>query len=108
MNHEERKGQNEVWFRELNEKLESRASKRPDAELSFEIVCECSRTECTDRIRISYRAYEAVRDNATLFILTPGHADATVEKVISRRDSYDVVQKMGDAALTALIDDPRS
>jgi hypothetical protein len=100
-------GQNEVFFRELNEKLERRALDRAGGDARFEIVCECDREECTERIPISLAAYETVRSGPADFIVAPGHADATVEWTRVRTSRYDVVTKLGEAALLAELEDPR-
>ena len=108
MGREVRKGQNEVWFRELNEKLEQRALTKVAVDELFEIVCECDREECTDRIGISVSEYEAVRVSATHFITAPGHYDPQVETLVdSSTEQYNVVSKIGEAALVAEDENPR-
>jgi hypothetical protein len=108
MTREARKGQNEAWFRDLNERLESRALSKPGNDELFEIVCECSREECTERISITIPVYESVRQAPTAFIIVPGHGDPTTERVVSSSQAYDLVEKLGDAAVVAQIEDPRS
>jgi hypothetical protein len=103
---ESRLGQNEVFFRELNEKLEQRALDRVGGDACFEIVCECDREECTERIAISVAAYEAVRRASADFIVVPGHADASVEWTRARTSRYEVVTKLGEAALVAEAEKP--
>lgn len=88
-----RKGTNEDEFRHLNEQLEERARTKSGREGRFEIVCECNREECTSRITISFPDYEAVRATPTAFIVLPGHADLTCERITSSTDTYDVVEK---------------
>ena len=108
MDREARKGQNEAWFRELNERLEHRAlAKRPIGE-TFEIVCECDREDCTERISISFDQYEDVRASATTFIVAPGHTDPEVEDVVRRAGTYEVIDKSGEAALVAVEENPRA
>jgi len=102
-----RKGQNESWFRELNEKLEQRALTRLAVDKVFEIVCECDREDCTDRIGVRLSDYEAVRASATDFITARGHRDPRVERLVSHTDTYDVVSKTGEAALVAKNENPR-
>jgi hypothetical protein len=97
---------NESWFRSLNERLEERAVDDGPAR-RFDIVCECAREECTARIGISVPGYEAVRSDATAFIVVPGHTDPSIERVVSANDAYAVVVKIGEAALVAEIENPR-
>jgi hypothetical protein len=103
-----RKAQNEVWFREVNERLEARAIERGADEASFEIVCECSREECTERLCISYVTYECVRENPTYFILASDHRDPAIERLLSEHNGYEIVEKTGPSAIVANNDDPRA
>lgn len=105
---EARMGQNEAWFRELNERLEQRALERRDSQVLFRIVCECDREVCTEQIEITIGDYEAARRSSTAFIIVPGHADLSFERIISiRAERYEIVEKLGDAALVAEAEDPR-
>jgi hypothetical protein len=104
-----RKAQNEVWFRELNERLETRALAQTDSdEMQFEIVCECSREECTERIRVAYGTYEHVRQHPTYFILVTGHLEPSIERLLSVHHGYEIVEKLGLSAAVANADDPRA
>ena len=103
-----RKGQNEAWFRELNERLADRAAEQTTLRNGFEVVCECSQEECTERITISIASYEAVRADAKTFLVVPSHSDPSCERVVASMDDYDVVEKFGAAGLVAEIEDPRN
>ena len=105
---ESRKGANEAWFREVNERLEDRAAGHAGSSDTFEIVCECAREECTERITVAFADYEAVRRRPTHFIIVPGHIDPTCERVDSSTGGYDIVEKFGDAARVARIENPRN
>jgi hypothetical protein len=102
-----RKGENEAWFRELNELLEERAARTNRADETFEIVCECAREECTQRIPISFAAYEAVRSESTTFVVMPGHLDPTCERMVSDYDRFQVVEKFGESGELADVENPR-
>ena len=101
-----RKGENEAFFREVNERLEDRAADATTEPL-FTAVCECSREECAERIEISFAAYEAIRSDSKTFLVAPGHSDPSCERVVSWRAGYEVVEKLGDAADVAEAEDPR-
>ncbi len=73
---DERKGENEAFFREVNERLEEHAVEKRAARGSFEIICECSLETCTQRLSVTFADYESVRADETRFILAIGHADA--------------------------------
>ncbi len=108
MTREGRKGANEAWFREVNERLEDRAAGSQVAGETFEVVCECAHEECTERISITFAAYEAVRRVPTRFVVLSGHSDPTSERVVSSTAEYEVVEKFGDAGRVARIENPRN
>lgn len=107
MTRDERKGANEGWFRDLNERLERRAAGDATIGDRFEVVCECAREECTERITISFADYERVRIDGRTFIVLPGHVDPTCERVVARREAYNLVEKFGEAGVVAEIENPR-
>jgi hypothetical protein len=103
---ETRKGANEAWFREVNERLEDRAVGRGGPSDNFEIVCECAREDCTERITIAFADYEAVRRSPTGFIVVPGHVDPDYERLAGSTGPYEIVEKFGDAGRVARIENP--
>ena|ERR1700722_11740323 len=104
---DERKGENEAFFRELNERLEHQAAAKRAANDGFEIVCECSLETCTQRLTVTFADYESVRADTTHFILASGHADHRIERVVRSAPGYEVVEKLGVAAEVAADRDPR-
>jgi hypothetical protein len=106
MNSELRRGMNESLFRLVNERLEERAvDRRP--ENTFEIVCECAREDCTLRIPILIAEYEAVRSEPTKFVVVTGHSDPAAERVVDERGGHEIVEKLGEAAIVAEVENPR-
>jgi hypothetical protein len=96
---EERRGQNEALFRQVNEHIVE-LDDRFDIGV-VEILCECSQLDCSEPLKISRSAYETVRRSGTRFILVDGHADPSIERVVGG-DSYLIVEKIGDAADAAI------
>ena len=90
---EERIGLNEAMFRDVNERI--RALNADFAEISdvVDIVCECGRIDCIERIEMPPAEYEALRSDPTLFAIVAGHEIADVEDVVARYASYHVVRK---------------
>jgi hypothetical protein len=103
-----RKGANEARFRDVNERLERRSAERVAALHEFDAICECADENCTDRITIAFDDYERIRARPTSFLVRTGHGDSEVEHVLRRRASYEVVEKIGDAAAVAELEDRRS
>jgi hypothetical protein len=73
-------------------------------------ICECSDPSCVEILRLRLSEYEAVRATPTRFISAPGHdrAAGSWAKVVERRDGYEIVEKVGDAAGVAEELDARS
>jgi hypothetical protein len=104
-----RLGRNEALFRSVNERLERLNEAFSTVTERFEIVCECAKTDCGQRIPIPVEAYECARDDPSLFLLVPGHEDANVEEVVERHETYHVVRKHDGAPREAAEEmDPRA
>ena len=99
---EKRLGLNEAIFREVNERLEGLAEHFKFGQGDpLDLVCECRKATCVERIYMSRAEYEAVRAHDTHFALYPGHAEPEIERVISSHPGYEVVAKEGPAAEVA-------
>jgi hypothetical protein len=94
----ERIGLNEALFREVNERIEGVADALSSNPESLNILCECGSASCTERITLSRADYEALRSDAQLFAVYPGHGQTTVEEVVSRHEGYEVVRKYAGLA----------
>jgi hypothetical protein len=99
---EQRLGLNEAVFREVNERIDGLARLlRWGRSEALDLVCECRRATCVQRIEMSRVEYEVLRAKDTHFALYPGHADPEIERVISSHKGYEVVAKEGPAAEVA-------
>ena len=104
---EERLAHNESLFRTLNENIVGIAATLGGEE-PYEFVCECSTSDCFERLSLTLAEYERVRQDGTHFLLAAGHEDIRIEQVIAVRDEFIVVEKDGVAGLVAGADDPRA
>lgn len=104
---EERLAKNEATFRLLNENILSIASTL-GGEAPFEFICECATSGCFERLSLTLKEYERVREDGAHFLLAPGHEDIEVEQVIAHRGAFVVVEKDGIAGLVAHHEDPRA
>jgi hypothetical protein len=95
MEREVRIARTEALFRDVNERIAETAQRFNSAETAF--VCECADPECTERVHATLDEYEQVRDDATQFMLIPGHEDTRIERVVERpRRSFAVVKKFNE------------
>lgn len=81
----------EAIFRSVNERIAESAQRFDSTEAEF--VCECEDRSCTHRLEASLDDYERVRAHPTRFLLAPGHDNELVERVVTRRRRYWVVDK---------------
>lgn len=102
-------GQNEVVFREVNERLRELGESFSLVSEVAEFVCECGNTSCTQRIQLALSEYEHVRSDPRWFVIVPGHEEPDYERVISEVAGYAIVEKLpGGPAGIAIRDDPRA
>ena len=90
-------GKNEALFREVNERIETVNEAFSNVTETFAVVCECGDSRCVEQISLAPAEYEAVRRDATKFIVRPGHDSPDVEEVVARADEYHVVKKHSGA-----------
>jgi hypothetical protein len=88
----ERRALNEALFRDVNERI-AESAERFDAERT-EFICECSDPNCTHRVSASLAEYENVRSEPTTFLLVPGHEEEDIERVVSDRGRFRIVEKV--------------
>ena len=96
--HEERLAMNEVAFRDVNERVAAQVEDLAGTHATFNVLCECSSTNCAVRISITPAEYESIHADATQFIVVAGHANPGIEDIVGETDRYHIVRKRGDAA----------
>jgi hypothetical protein len=96
MNFADRAARNEEIFRGVNDRIEEGAAQH-GVETALPFHCECGRASCVDTIEIPPPVYERVIRERYRFVLSPGHQDAAIERVVERQPDYVVVEKVGEA-----------
>ena len=99
--------QNEVLFREVNERV-VKVAHQLGSEIPYEFICECANADCTYRVSLTLPDYERIRADAKQFIVLPLHYTPEVEDLVSEDDAYWIVRKTGEAGQYAEHLDPRS
>lgn len=103
MDRERRRAQNELLFRELNERLREVAERTGilagAGDAAF--LCECADPDCTQRLRLTREEYEEARGDRRTFLLAPGHEAVEIERVVADRGGYLLVRKTGEAGQMA-------
>lgn len=102
-------GENEVLFREVNERLRELGEGLTTVTEEAEFVCECGNTACIEHVRMSLATYEEIRSDPKRFFVLKGHEEPGYEQIISDNDRYYIVEKLpGGPAGIAIRDDRRS
>jgi hypothetical protein len=102
-------GENEIIFREVNERVRETNETFDVRTGAAEFVCECGTASCVERVGMTLADYEQVRSDPTQFFVIPGHEFPEVESVVRRGDRFLVVRKdVGEPEKLALETDPRA
>jgi len=104
---ERRMTQNEVLFREVNERVQEKADDFGGGG-TYQYFCECANADCTFRLVLTREQYEAVRRDPTQFVVLPLHFTPEVETLVSEHEGHWIVRKTGEAGEYAEKLDPRT
>jgi hypothetical protein len=88
----ERIAKTEALFRNVNEEIRDASTRFGSKTADF--VCECGDPNCTGHIRVPLEEYEQVREDATRFVVQPGHVKGPIERVVKRGRGYAVIEKL--------------
>ena len=86
---------NEAIARQVNEQVEQLGERWNGPDEPLEILCECSRAECTQRLHVPLADYRAVRENDARFMLVEDHLDEEIERPVGEVGDATVVEKLG-------------
>lgn len=95
-------GRLQALFRDVNERIAAASKGTLTA-----FVCECLNGDCTEPVRLTLREYRAIRKIPTRFLTAPGHQHADEERVVVREARFQVVEKLGEARMDAILLDRR-
>jgi hypothetical protein len=92
----------------VNERVEE-VNKAFDSILDeSDFFCECADINCMEKIGMTRREYEKLREDSTHFAVKLGHVLPEEERVVEERAGYLVVEKVGHAGERAAELDPRN
>jgi hypothetical protein len=92
---EQRIVENNNLFREANERIRATSDGYDHPVEPIPFLCECAKEDCTTIVRLTAKEYADIRGNGQRYFTAPGHErhDEPVGLVVSRRESYIVVEK---------------
>lgn len=85
---------NQELGRKINERIRRRVPARQGAMIS--LVCECINCDCEEFIQLSLEQFQYVREGASYFVVLAGHESPDDERIVGGKDSWLVVQKIGE------------
>ena len=82
-------------FRGANERIREAVARYDHGLEQIPFLCECPVEGCVEIVLLTQPQYEAVRADPTHYVTAVGHegAEAPVGRVVSRNDTYVVVEK---------------
>ena len=87
-------------FREVNERIRDVNLRFGTVSPEYQVLCECGRPACVERVYTPAGVYEELRLSAGVFLVAPGHVRAGSERVLAETAEY-VVVAAGGAAVAA-------
>jgi len=93
---EERLAQNEVLFRNVNERIIELGDEWNEENEEHDLICECANTNCMAVMRLTPAEYQRLRQDAHRFGVLPGHEIPEIEDVVESNDRYLIVEKHVD------------
>jgi hypothetical protein len=88
-----RLGENEVLYREVNERVRDLSDEFGLQTEQVDFVCECARLDCAERLPMTLADYQQVRSDGAQFAVKPGHEYPEVEYIVEEHDGYFVIRK---------------
>jgi hypothetical protein len=104
----QRIARNEASFRDINERLSEGLRQVPHNPALLEFICECGHQTCEQHVQLTDSEYQQVRLDSRRFAVVPGHTIPDAERVVSRTDRFEVVEKIGEAVEIADAADSRA
>jgi hypothetical protein len=95
---QDRVAQNEAMYRAVNREIQ-RASEEAGAGPNdqLEVICECGKEGCSMTLAMTITEYDEAHGQPDRFVVASGHEDPQIERIVTRKEHYVVVDKFGEA-----------
>lgn len=90
---EERLAENQILFREANERLRQTVEDHVAEPQGVPFLCECADAFCRGRVHLTLDEYGALRAQENLFAIVPGHPRVGGEEIVQHYEGFQVVKK---------------
>jgi hypothetical protein len=105
---QDRMARNEAMYRAVNREIEQaseQAGGAPNDQL--EVLCECGQDDCTTTLALTITEYDEAHGQRDRFVVASGHEHPQIERVVTRKERYLVVDKFGEAESIAEAEERR-
>ena len=75
--------------REVNERIRAVNASFGVVPTTFEVICECERGDCLERLEVPSAVYDEIRSELDRFVVAPGHEGE--ERVVAEDAAYRIV-----------------
>ena len=85
-------------YRAVNREIEresAAAGGAPGEQL--EVLCECGEEGCETMLALTVAEYDEAHGQLDRFVVAAGHGDPEIERIVTRKEHYLVVDKFGEA-----------
>jgi hypothetical protein len=87
-----RRTENQLLFREVNERIAELWTVLDEREAPLSVVCECWRVGCIERGAVPLDVYGRARDGDGLFVVVCGHEDPEHEQMVEDHGDFVIVR----------------
>jgi hypothetical protein len=88
-----RKEQNQVRFREANERLHDAVEDHVQEAQRVPFICECADDDCLGTLNVLPSEWEAVASKPNHYLLEAGHLRIEGEEVVGSISDYEIARK---------------
>jgi hypothetical protein len=94
LSRKDRMVENEVIFRDVNKNIQEFIEEEGSSVgKKIPFYCECSRPTCLKRIDLTPAEYKKLHRSKSHFVIVSGHGFSEVEKIVDKKQGYQVVEK---------------
>ena len=88
-----RREQNQLRFRQANERLHDAVEERVAIDRAVPFLCECADDACLGSVDVPLRTWEDVALRPNHFLMLAGHQRSEGEQVVAHVGEYEVAEK---------------
>jgi len=85
-------------YRAVNREIEQASQEAGGtSDDQLEVLCECGKDGCSTTLTLTITEYDETHEQQDRFVVASGHEDPQIERIVTRKEHYLVVDKFGEA-----------